>query len=112
MPKLTPKVDLKDSFKYTSLDLENTSPLGGPNRTNAAQTKKPFNGGQYTVSRAGGQGFSGNSEGGGVITQTLHAYTPNNTYLDNNPVQNSANFTPKNNVADPNNANGFDATLK
>ena len=109
---IQPKVNLKDSFKYTSLDLENPEPTGGPNRTNAIQTKSPFNGGQYTVSRAGGQGFSGNSEGGGVITQTLHTYTPNNTYLDNNPVQNSANFTPKDNVADPNNANGFDATLK
>ena len=98
---------LSSSFKYTNLDLENPSPDGGPNRTNSN-----IGSGQYTVTRAGGMGFSSVAEGGGVVTKTLHSYTSQNTYLDNNPIQTSEGFTPKDNIADPNNANGFDATIK
>ena len=126
MPILTPKVDLKDSFKYTSLDLENNSPLGGPNRTNAIQTKNPFNSGQYTVTRAGGLGVGSiagmKGQGGEVITQTLHTYTPQNPYfeaggLDVIPIGspqnvNSTPFTPKNNIVESNEEKGYDATIK
>ena len=104
---IQPKVNLKDSFKYTSLDLEDSSPDGGPNRTNSN-----VGGGQYTVTRAGGMGLSSTAEGGGVVTKTLHSYTPQNTYLDNNPIQTSVGFNPKDNISDPNNANGFDARIK
>lgn len=108
----------KNNFKISALDLED--PLagarqggtGGPNRTNAIQTKNPFQSGQYTTTRAGGPGFAGNDVGGEVIKQTLHRYTPKDTYLDNTPIQTSANFTPKNNTVVAGEANGFDATLK
>ena len=108
----------KNNFKISALDLED--PLagarqggtGGPNRTNAIQSKNGFQSGQYTTTRAGGPGFGGNDIGGVVIKQTLHRYTPQNSYLDNTPIQTSANFTPKNNIAIEGEANGFDATLK
>jgi hypothetical protein len=114
----------KNNFKTSALDLEdplagvnpppgsNQGASGGPNRTNAIQSKNAFQSGQYTTTRAGGPGFGGNDVGGVVIKQTLHTYTPNNTYLDTIPIQTSANFTPKNNIAIEGEANGFDATIK
>lgn len=108
----------KNNFKTSGLDLESSEAgikqggKGGPNRTNAIQTKNPFQSGQYITTRAGGPGFGGNDIGGEVIKQTLHRYTPEDTYLDNTPIQTSANFTPKNNIAVAGEANGFDATLK
>jgi hypothetical protein len=114
----------KNNFKTSALDLEdplaginpppgsNQGAGGGPNRTNAIQSKKGFNSGQYTVIRAGGLGIGNiagmNGQGGGVTTQTLHAYTPQNPYfdaggLDLTPIGspqsvNQQPFTPKNNV--------------
>ena len=106
----------KNNFKTSALDLEN--PLagarqggsGGPNRTNAIQSKNGFNSGQYTVIRAGGMGFSSTDAGGSVVTQTLHAYTPTNPYFQAGPPIPSPYV---NNVALPNNADGpHDATIK
>lgn len=52
---------LKDSFNETSLDLENSSPLGGP--INIPYTTKV---GSETISKT-----------------TTQPYTPKNTYIDN-----------------------------
>lgn len=61
---------LIDSFNKTSLDLENPSPLGGPNRTNSTN----INSGQYTNVNY--------TKGGTVNTVTLQQWTSQNTYLD------------------------------
>ena len=63
-----------------------------------------------------------NGQGGGVITQTLHTYTPQNPYfeaggLDVIPIGSSQNvnsvpFTPKNNIVESNEEKGYDATIK
>ena len=128
----------KNNFKTSALDLEdplaginpppgsNQGAGGGPNRTNAIQSKNGFNSGQYTVTRAGGLGIGNiagmNGQGGGVITQTLHTYTPNNPYfeaggLDLIPIGsaqnvNSVPFTPKNNIVESNEEQGYNATIK
>jgi len=122
----------ENNFKTSGLDLED--PLagarqggtGGPNRTNAIQSKNGFNSGQYTVTRAGGLGVGNiagmNGQGGGVITQTLHTYTPQNPYfdaggLDLTPIGspqsvNQQPFTPKNNVVVSDKTTFYDATIK
>ena len=122
----------ENNFKTSGLDLED--PLagarqggtGGPNRTNAIQSKNGFNSGQYTVIRAGGLGVGNiagmNGQGGGVITQTLHTYTPQNPYfdaggLDLTPIGspqsvNQQPFTPKNNVVVSDKTTFYDATIK
>ena len=110
----------KNNFKTSGLDLEDSlagtrqGGNGGPNRTNAIQSKKAFNSGQYTVTRAGGLGFSGNDAGGSVVTQTLHRYTPTNGYYDTligKPIDGKGPYGT--NVALPNNADGpYDDTLK
>ena len=73
-----------------------------------------INSGQYTVTRAGGMGFSGNDVGGSVVTQTLHRYTPTNGYYDTligKPIDGKGPYGT--NVALPNNADGpYDDTLK
>ena len=121
----------ENNFKTSGLDLED--PLagarqggtGGPNRTNAIQSKKGFNSGQYTVTRAGGLGIGNiagmKGQGGGVITQTLHTYTPQNPYfdaggLDLTPIGspqsvNQQPFTPKNNVVVSDKTTFYDATI-
>ena len=113
----------KNNFKTSALDLEdplaginpppgsNQGAGGGPNRTNAIQSKKAFQSGQYTTTRAGGPGFGGNDVGGVIIKQTLHRYTPQNSYLDNTPIQTSEGWKPKNNIAIEGEANGFNATI-
>ena len=63
-----------------------------------------------------------NGQGGGVITQTLHTYTPKNPYfeaggLDLIPIGspqsvNSVPFTPKNNIVESNEEQGYNATIK
>ena len=128
----------KNNFKTSALDLEdplaginpppgsNQGAGGGPNRTNAIQSKNGFNSGQYTVTRAGGLGIGNiagmNGQGGGVTTQTLHAYTPQNPYfdaggLDLTPIGspqsvNQQPFTPKNNVVVSDKTTFYDATIK
>jgi hypothetical protein len=109
-----------NNFQTSGLDVESAEAgarqggSGGPNRTNSVQSKKAFNAGQYTVTRAGGMGFPGQDAGGSIVTQTLHRYTPTNGYLDTLtgfPFQ----TLPKDgtNVALPNNADGpYDDTLK
>ena len=110
----------KNNFKTSGLDLEDSlagveqGVSGGPNRTNAIQSKKAFNSGQYTVTRAGGLGFSGNDAGGSVVTQTLHRYTPTNGYYDT-LIGKELIRLPEDgtNVALPNNADGpYDDRLK
>ena len=71
---------LINSFKETSLDLENPNPLGGPNRTNSNINPN------YTVARgnngpltAGGQPLK--DKDGKIVKQELNRYTPTNTYL-------------------------------
>lgn len=61
---------LIDSFKKTNLDLENPSPLGGPNRTNSTN----IDSGQYANINY--------TKGGIVNTVKLQQWTPNKTYLD------------------------------
>lgn len=61
---------LINSFDKTNLDLENPSPLGGPNRTNSENIKS----GQYTNINY--------TSGGAINTVTLQQWTPNKTYLD------------------------------
>ena len=128
----------KNNFKTSALDLEdplaginpppgsNQGAGGGPNRTNAIQSKNGFNSGQYTVTRAGGLGIGNiagmKGQGGGVITQTLHTYTPQNPYfdaggLDLTPIGspqsvNQQPFTPKNNVVVSDKTTFYDATIK
>ena len=75
--------DLENSFKKTSLDLENKSPLGGPNRTNADNIVQ----GSYTNNRSGnlyGQSVGGplKDNKGKIINNMLSQYTPKSTYLD------------------------------
>lgn len=72
--------NLINSFSETSLDLENSSPLGGPNRTNSNINPN------YTVTRgnngpltAGGQPLK--DKDGKIVKQELNRYTPTNTYL-------------------------------
>ena len=105
----------KNNFKTSGLDLED--PLagtrqngsGGPNRTNSVR----INSGQYTVTRAGGMGFSGNDVGGSVVTQTLHRYTPKTGYYDTLIGKELQKGPYGTNVALPNNADGpYDDTLK
>jgi len=123
-------VDL-GSLKVTALDIASDEAgvkqgaSGGPRRT-VNQSKKSFNSGQYTVIRAGGLGVGNiagmNGQGGGVITQTLHTYTPQNPYFDAGGLDlipigsaqnvNSVPFTPKNNIVESNEEKGYDATLK
>ena len=76
-------MSLKDSFKNTSLDIENKSPLGGPNKSNAYNIP----GGNYVNNRSGNK--FGNSPGGPlkdlkgkIINNNLNSYGPKNTYLD------------------------------
>lgn len=122
-------VDL-GSLKITALDIESDKAdskegdSGGPRRL-VNQSKKSFQSGQYTVKRAGGLGVGSiagmNGQGGGVITQTLHTYTPQNPYfeaggLDLTPIGsaqnvNSVPFTPKNNIVESNEEQGYDATI-
>ncbi len=123
-------VDL-GSLKVTALDIASDEAgveqggSGGPRRI-VNQSKKSFNSGQYTVIRAGGLGVGSivgmNGQGGGVITQTLHTYTPQNPYfeaggLDLIPIGspqsvNSVPFTPKNNIVESNEEQGYNATIK
>ena len=122
-------VDL-GSLKITALDIESDKAdskegdSGGPRRL-VNQSKKSFQSGQYTVKRAGGLGVGSiagmNGQGGGVIKQTLHTYTPTNPYfeaggLDLTPIGsaqnvNSVPFTPKNNIVESNEEQGYDATI-
>ena len=123
-------VDL-GSLKVTALDIASDEAgvkqgaSGGPNRI-VNQSKKGFNSGQYTVTRAGGLGVGNiagmKGQGGGVITQTLHTYTPQNPYfdaggLDLTPIGspqsvNQQPFTPKNNVVVSDKTTFYDATIK
>ena len=61
---------LINSFNKTNLDLENPSPLGGPNRTNSDN----IGSGQYTNVNY--------TFGGAINTVTLQQWTPNKTYLN------------------------------
>jgi hypothetical protein len=130
--KVEPGGEVKDlgSLKITALDIASDEAgteqggSGGPRRI-VDQSKKSFNSGQYTVTRAGGLGVGSiagmNGQGGGVITQTLHTYTPQNPYfeaggLDLTPIGsaqnvNSVPFTPKNNIVESNEEKGYDATI-
>lgn len=121
----------KNNFKTSALDLESSEAgikqggKGGPNRI-LDQSKNAFQSGQYTVKRAGGLGIGNiagmNGQGGEVIKQTLHTYTPQNPYfeaggLDLTPIGspqnvNSVPFTPKNNTVENNGEKGYDATIK
>ena len=123
-------VDL-GSLKVTALDIASDEAgveqgaSGGPRRI-VNQSKKSFDSGQYTVIRAGGLGVGSiagmNGQGGGVIKQTLHTYTPKNPYFEAGgedliPIGsaqnvNSVPFTPKNNIVESNEEKGYDATLK
>jgi|TARA_R110000796_G_scaffold17033_1_gene52638 hypothetical protein len=64
------KPPLINSFTETSLDLENPSPLGGPNRTNSTN----IDSGRYSNINY--------TSGGSINTVTLQQWTPQNTYLN------------------------------
>ena len=75
----------KNVFKDgTSLDIENPSPLGGPNRSNAGARNIPS--GQYTNVGTEGTLFD---ENGNIVTTMVHQYLPNNKYIDNIDPNNS-----------------------
>ena len=84
LDKERPK-SLKDSFNKTNLDLENSNPLGGPNRTNSNQIPN----GIYSNTVPGNYPWQAPSPGGvlkdkdGNIVETqLQRWTKNNKYLD------------------------------
>jgi hypothetical protein len=123
-------VDL-GSLKVTALDIASDEAgveegaSGGPNRI-VNQSKNGFKSGQYTVTRAGGLGVGNipgmNGQGGGVITQTLHTYTPQNPYFDAGGLNlipigspqsvNQQPFIRKNNIVESNEEQGYNATIK
>ena len=82
---------LEKSFDKTSLDLENPTPLGGPNRTNSSNIPS----GQYVNIGASNMfGFSPKNYGatlknkeGKIVVSQLHQYTPKNTYLQSFSLQ-------------------------
>lgn len=74
---------LVDKFDKTSLDLEDSRPVGGPNRTNAASIP----GGNYQVTSTNGPLVYKNENlagkpGGAIVSKDLNQFTPNNTYID------------------------------
>ncbi len=69
-PRVGEVTSLIDSFNKTSLDLENPTPLGGPNRTNSTN----IDSGVYTNINY--------DTGASINTVTLHQWAPNRTYLD------------------------------
>ena len=77
-----PNSPLLDSFNKTNFDLENPEVLGGPNRTSFRIPD-----GTYTVQGDNSQnplsagGVAVKDDDGNDLVKQVHAYTPNNTYL-------------------------------
>ncbi len=72
---LSPQNIFNKQVTGTSLDVENSQPLGGPNRTNAGQNNIPS--GQYTNIGPSGTLFN---KDGTISTTQLHHWLPTNEY--------------------------------